>query len=74
MVPGYSLQGGAGGAAGPSTARSGDGIFDSSGWSVIFGNGNELAATRADTGNLGQYVPWVLAAVGLLIVVRMVKK
>lgn len=65
------LQGGAGGNAGPSTARGGNSSFDSSGWNVNFGSGS-VSSSRADA--LGQYGPYILAAVAVLIVWRMNKK
>lgn len=69
-----SLQGGAGGAAGPSAARGGnsDSIFDSSGWTVVFGDGNTTEASRA--GELGGYLPYLLAGAAVLIVWRMTRK
>lgn len=68
------LQGGAGGASGPATATGGkqEGIFDSSGWQVVFGNGNELASSKG--GELSKYLPYVLAGAALLIVWRMTRK
>lgn len=50
-----SLQGGAGGAAGPSTASANSG-FDSSGWNVSFGSGS-----IATGGN--DMVKWAMLAV-----------
>lgn len=66
-----SMTGGAGGAAGPSTAKNGDGIFDNSGWTVTFGDNSP--ATPASSG-LSTYLPWALAAAGMLIVWRMSKR
>lgn len=61
---------------GPSSAtQRGDFAFDSSGWNVNFGSG-AIEATRSqnDAGGVGQYLPFVLAGVGLLIVWRMTRK
>lgn len=63
-----------GGSAGPSTAKSGDGIFDASGWNVVFGQGNTLEATRAEAGALGNYTPFILLAMGAFVVWRMTRK
>lgn len=69
-----SITGGPGGSAGPSSAYGGktDAIFDSSGWQVVFGNGNELASSKA--GDLAQYLPYVMAGAAVLIVWRMTRK
>ena len=72
-----SLTGGGGlsaGGGGPSTAglRSGDNAFDSSGWNVNFGNGS-IDSTRGGSG-LSDYVPYVLAGLGLLVAWRMYRK
>lgn len=65
-----NLTGGAGGNAGPSTAKNGDGIFDNSGWSVTFGDNSPVTPA----GNLTSYLPWAVAAVGVLIAWRMFKR
>lgn len=63
---------------GPSnvTAKA-DPVFDSSGWNVIFGDGNKLATDRTQregSNTFDQYVPYVIAAAGVLIVWRMTKR
>lgn len=66
-----------GGAAGPSAAGGTTNTgFDTSGWAVNFGTGNASATGSTDSpvGNLGGYLPYVLAGVGLLIVWRMTRK
>ena len=64
-----------GGAAGPSAAggtlTSG---FDSSGWAVNVGAGSAGANRGGAGGDLQQYVPFVLAAAGLLIVWRLTRR
>lgn len=67
-----SITGGQGGSAGPSTARNGDGIFDNSGWQVFFGNDNKATSSKA--GELGSYLPYVLAAAGVLIAWRLTRR
>lgn len=72
-----SLTGGGGlsaGGGGPSSAglRSGDNAFDSSGWNVNFGSGS-IDSTRGSTG-MEAYVPYIVGALGLLIVWRMSRK
>lgn len=63
-----------GGAAGPSSAgASTSSGFNSSGWNVNFGAG-EIASNAGGAGDLGQYVPFVLAGVGLLIVWRLTRR
>ena len=72
-----SLTGG-GGLSANSTAsataglRSGDNAFDSSGWNVNFGSGS-IDSTRGASG-LSDYVPYVLAGLGLLVAWRMYRK
>lgn len=78
MLPGgATLPSITGGTAGPSYADGmfGGGLFDSSGWSVNFGAGS-IAATRAQSqpGDLGQYLPWLLAAAGVVVVWRLSRK
>jgi hypothetical protein len=63
---------------GPSnvTAKS-DPVFDSSGWNVIFGDGNRLSTERTQregANTFDQYVPYVIAAAGVLIVWRLTKR
>lgn len=65
-----NLSGGAGGNAGPSTARSGDAMFDNGGWTVTFGDNSP--ATPA-TG-LGGYMPFVLMAIGGLVLWKTLRK
>ena len=76
MVPtfgaGSSLQGGAGGSAGPATGRA-ESIFDSSGWNVIFGDGNRLESQRAEAGTIGQYVPLLLLALAGIVAFKALK-
>ena len=64
-----SMSGGAGGAAGPSSAL-GSSAFDSSGWNVNYGEGD--IASGAASG-LGQYTQYILLAAGLLIAWRIYK-
>ncbi len=64
------MSGGAGGAAGPSTA-SGQSAFDSSGWNVNFGEGS---ITSSAGSGVSQYLPYIALGVGLLIVWRMTRK
>lgn len=64
------LKGGTGGSAGPSSALGGASSVDASGWNVNFGSG-AVSSSRSD---LGRYVPYVLAAAGVLIVWRMTRK
>lgn len=63
-----------GGSAGPSaaggTTTSG---YDASGWNVNFGAGT-IDSNRSDAGDLGQYLPFVLAGAALLIVWRLTRK
>lgn len=59
IPPGSSLQGGAGGAAGPATATSNSG-FDSSGWNVNYGAGS----IDSGSNKLLQYA--MLAALGFV--------
>lgn len=71
---GSALGGALGGTAGPSEASGKlDGMFDSSGWSVNFGAGS-IESSRAQSGDLDRYVPYVIAGVGLLIVWRLTRK
>lgn len=72
-----SLTGGGGlsaGGGGPSSAGGGtnNSGFDSSGWAVNFGAGNANATPSAD--GLGQWTPYILAGLGLLIAWRMTRK
>ena len=63
-----------GGAAGPSSAgASTSSGFNSSGWNVNFGAGR-IDSNAGGAGDLGQYVPFVLAAAGLLIVWRLTRR
>lgn len=62
-----------GGNAGPSSAGgTSNSGFDSSGWAVNFGTGSANATGSSDP--LGEFVPYVLAGVALLIVWRMTRK
>ena len=65
-----SMTGGAGGAAGPSTAKNGDGIFDNSGWTVTFGD-NSPATPAA---GISTYLPWIALAVGGLVLWKTLRK
>lgn len=63
-----------GGAAGPSAAGgTTTSVFDSSGWNVNFGEGR-ISSSAGGVGDLGQYVPFVLAGVGLLVVWRLTRR
>lgn len=72
-----SLTGG-GGLSDSSTAnataglRSGNNSFDSSGWNVNFGTGS-IDSQRGGTG-ISAYVPYILAGIGLLVLLRMTRK
>lgn len=70
--PSISAGGGGPSAAGGTTNNG----FDTSGWAVNFGTGNASAtgSTESPLGNLGGYLPYVLAGVGLLVVWRMTRK
>jgi hypothetical protein len=63
------LSGGAGGASGPATGYS-DSVFDSSGWSVTFGDNSPVTPAQS----LKSYIPWAIAGVGLLIAWKIYKK
>lgn len=65
------FSGGAGGNAGPSTAKNGDAMFDNGGWTVTFGDNSPATAAG---GGLATYLPWAVAAVGVLIAWRMFKR
>lgn len=64
--------------SGPSSVASrSDPVFDSSGWNVIFGDGNDLRTERTQkegATTFDQYVPYVIAAAGVLIVWRLTKR
>ena len=64
-----------GGTAGPSSADGmfGGGLFDSSGWNVSFGAGS-VSSARSDAGDLGKYLPWIVAGVGVVVVWRLTRK
>lgn len=64
---GYQLSGGAGGAATSGDATGGNAAFDSSGWVVNFGSGS-VESSRNDA--LGQYVPYIVAGVAVLLAWR----
>lgn len=66
-----------GSSGGPSSAMgSAKSGFDSSGWNVIFGDNAKLSTSRSqsEAGNFDQYIPYVLAGVGVLIVWRLTRK
>lgn len=72
-----SLTGGGGlsaGGGGPSSAGGGtnNSGFDASGWAVNFGAGNANATGSA--GGLSKWTPYIIAAVGVLVVWRMTRK
>lgn len=73
-----SLTGGGGlsaGGGGPSGASGSTNTgFDSSGWAVNFGSGSAGASGSNGGQDLGQYTPYVLAFVGLLVVWRLTRK
>ena len=62
---------------GPSSVASrADSMFDSSGWNVVFGDGNKLATDRTQregATTFDQYVPYLIVAAGVLIVWRLTK-
>lgn len=63
-----------GGPTGPATAGgSNTSRFDSSGWNVNFGEGG-IESNAGGEGNLGQYMPFVLAGAGLLIAWRLTRR
>ena len=68
------LGSGLGSSAGPSTATGrGESSFDSSGWNVNFGSGT-IESDRSQAGNFDQYMPYVLAAVGVVVIWRLTRK
>lgn len=62
-----------GGSPGTAVGKS-DPIFDSSGWNVAFNGDIDAEANKSQAGNFDQYMPYVLAAAGVLIVWRLTKK
>jgi hypothetical protein len=63
-----------GGAGGPSTSTlRGEAAFDSSGWNVNFGSGT-IESSRAQAGEMSEYMPYILVGAALLIVWRMTRK
>ena len=62
------------GGGGPSTATGwNSGALDSSGWNVNFGGGS-IDSARSDAGDMGQYLPYALAFMGVLVVWRLTRK
>lgn len=65
---------------GPSNATGrGESRFDSSGWNVAFGSGSidskrSQTETETQSGSFDQYLPYILAAAGVLIVWRLTKR
>lgn len=61
---------------GPSNATGkADSIFDSSGWNVAFGAGNiSSQRSQEQRGSFDQYLPYIIAAAGVLIVWRLTKQ
>ena len=48
---------------------------DNSGWNVNFGGGNiDSQRTQSPLGDTGKYLPYVVAAVGVLIVWRLTRR
>jgi hypothetical protein len=77
MMPIPSLTGGAGGASGDSTTRGGSvggAAFDNSGWNVTFGANSGIESSRSQTSALSQYLPYILAGAGFLLVWKFIKK
>jgi hypothetical protein len=77
-IPGLAegLAKGLTGGSGPSNvaARS-DSMFDSSGWAVNFGAGNiETRREQSEAGDFDRWIPYVLAAVGVVVVWRLTRK
>lgn len=69
-----------GGGGGPSNAEAVSASpFNSSGWSVAFGNARagaagDAAGAAAGPDQLGQYLPWVALALAAVVAYRMLKK
>lgn len=61
---------------GPSNATGrADSTFDQSGWNVAFGSGSiEAKRSQTESGSFDQYLPYILAAAGVLIVWRLTKR
>lgn len=61
---------------GPSNATGRtDSSFDSSGWNVAFGSGSiDSKRSQTESGSFDQYLPYILAAAGVLIVWRLTKR
>lgn len=71
---GQGLGSAIGGAGGPSSAAlRGESAFDGSGWNINFGSGS-IESSRAQAGQLSEYMPYILVGAGLLIVWRMTRK
>lgn len=64
MAPGYSLSGGAGGAASTGPLTGGTSSFDASGFNVNFGSGSASSGL-----SLGKYAPWLIGGVVVVFVV-----
>lgn len=63
--------------AGPSQAGGGSvggAAFDNSGWQVSFGDNSGLAATRTETGQFSQYLPYVVIAAVVIVASKWLKR
>lgn len=63
--------------AGPSQATGGrmDQVFDNSGWNVNFGSGGiDSNRSQATAGELGQYMPYLVLGVVVLVAWKVLKK
>lgn len=73
-----AFAGSLGGSLGGQPAQSGvsgQSSFDSSGWNVNFGAGSIRSdREQKQAGNFDQYIPYVIAAAGVLIVWRLTRK
>lgn len=56
-----------------SSLASGTTSFDSSGWNVNFGAG-AIDSTRGAAGDLGAYMPWVIGALAVVLVLKAARK
>lgn len=70
-MPTGSYSGGAGGGSSTGALKGGESAFDSSGWSVVFGQGNSLEAKRTDA--MSGALPYVLGAIVLVLAWRMTR-
>lgn len=63
-----------GGGGGPSSAaQRSEAAFDSSGWNVSLGGGS-IDSARSQSGEMSQYLPYVLVAVAGVVLWRMTRR